>query len=912
MVQIFNPIHATLGVPNAIGTIIDANGLPSATISGIEVDENRGPAILTVTLTHPSTETTTVQYATAPRTATAGDDYTAVSGTLTVPANTTEATITVPIIDDPLNENEESFTVTLSNPTGVVIFDATAVVAIRDDDGLPRFSVAPATANENDPGAAFSVTLSHPSSQITTVQYATFDNTARHPDDYTAVPGTLTVAANTTAATITVPIIDDRLDENDEQFTIRLSNPTGADLSEPVATASIIDDDPEPRLRLLPSSAQEGDPLHFTATLDAPSGRTVTADYATAADPAGTHRATSDADYTATTGTITFMPGETLQTISVETADDALTEAPETFLLRLSNPSGAALTPADASGTGTISNRQLPAITIADSAAIEGNPVVFTIKLDRPATTDISVSHTLVTTTASILDFTSQALNQPPIFIPAGQTQATVAIPTVVDHVIEGDEQFLLRLTGLTGNAQIELATAVGTIIDNLLIPSLSVDDTQTTEGGALSFTVTLNRPISTANSPVTVDFETSPLTATASADYTPSQGSLSFPASTADQTQMITVTTVHDTLPENAETTRLVLSNPRGATISDQAGTGTILDDDLEPALSIQSAEADEGSPLVFTATLNAPSGRIVTADFQVTADTATAGADYTSPTSQTIVFPIGATRQTITIETLPDSIVEEDETLALTLSNPQGTTLATTTSTATIIDSTRPSLRIAPATAHEGEPLHFEVTLNRQSDTPITASYDITPVTASSGTDYTTPTPRTIAFPAGITRQTITIETLADDEDEAEETLEVTLSNPTSGSRILTGTATGTIRDAPRPLISVSDAAGTETSTETINFKIRLNRPSTETVTVNYWARPHYGTVKPATVGPDVAIEDVDYVRTTGTATFMPGVTAIDIEVATIHDHIYELNETFSFVLRRPQNADLDPDAF
>ena len=910
-VRIFNPVHATVAVSAAVGTIIDANGPPAAAISGTEADENRGPAILTVTLTHPSTQTTSVRYATAPVTAKTPDDYTTTSGTLTFPPNATEATVAVTLNDDSTAESDETFTVTLANPTGVVIFDPSASVVIRDDDGLPRFSVAPATADENDPGAAFSVTLSHPSDQATTVRYATFDNTAQHPDDYTAASGTLTLAPNATEAVITVPIVDDRLDEHDEQFTLRLSNPTGAGLSGPVATASIIDDDPEPRLRILASSALEGDLLHFTATLDAPSGRTVTADYTTADDATADHPATSGTDYTTSAGTVTFMPGETLQTISVETADDALTEAPETLLLRLSNPRWAALAPADATATGTIANRRLPAITVADSAALEGDPVVFTVKLDRPATTDISVSHTLIPTTADIQDFPRNARNQPPVFIPAGQTQATVAIPTIVDHVIEGDEQFLLRLTGLTGNAQIELATAVGTIIDNLLIPSLSVGDTQATEGGALSFTVTLSRPISTADSPVTVDFDTSPLTATAGADYAPSQGSLSFPASTADQTRIITVATVPDTLPEDAETTRLVLSNPRGATIYDQAGTGTILDDDLEPALSTQSAEADEGSPLVFTATLNAPSGRIVTASFQVTADTATAGADYTSPAGQTIVFPIGATRQAIAIETLPDSIVEEDETLALTFSNPQGATLATTTSTGTIIDSTRPSLRIAPATAHEGEPLQFDVTLNRQSDSPITASYDITPVTASSGTDYTAPADRTIAFPAGITRQTITIETLPDDDDEAEETLEVTLSNPTSGSRILTGTATGTIRDTPRPLISVSDAAGTESSGQSINFKIRLSRPSTETVTVNWWARPHYGDHRPATVGPEVAIEGVDYLKADGTATFRPGVTAIEIEVAAINDHLYELNETFGLVLRRARNADLDPDA-
>ena len=914
LARLFNPTHATVADATATGTIIDANDVPRAAIADTEVLENRGPARFTVTLTHPSTQPITIAYNTAPDTAdtaTATADYTAASGTLAFPPGAVRRSFTVPVADDSVAEPDETFTVEIRNPVNADIIDGAATATILDDDGLPRFSISPTAANENGSALTFKVTLSHPSAQPATVDYATFDNTASQPGDYTATTGTLAFPAASVRQTITVPVSDDLLDEFDETITVRLSNPTAATVrgAQAAATGTIRDDDPEPRLRLLDTAAAEGDPLLFTAILAAPSGRTVTADYTTAAD-AGAAFPAADDDYTAAAGTVTFPPGATRQTIAVATAADAHTEAPETLRLILTNPNWAALTSADAAATGTIQNRGLPAITIDDAAALEGDPIVFTVKLDRPANTDITInpSHSPASATPNA-DYQWGARRPALITIPAGQTQATLSVPTTADTAIEVDEAFLVTLAIAGGNAQLADASAIGTILENPLIPSVSVGDAEAAEGATITFTVTLDRPANTAAAPATISYTTNPLTATPGTDYAPEHGTLAFAASTTTQTLTISVATVPDTLAEAAETLQLQLHSPQGAVIDDRLGTGTILDDDLEPTLSIQPAETDEGTPLTLTATLNTRSGRTITTDYQTTSGTATDGIDYTTAAG-TLTFPPGTTTQTITIETLPDNLVEPDETLTVTLTNPQGATLGTA-SAATIIDATRPAIRIAGATAHEGSPLTFTVTLNRQTTTPTTVTYTTADATATAGADYTAQTSQTLTLPPGTTTQTIAIATLPDDLVEPDETLTVTLANPSAGTRILTATATGTIEDNPRPTITVADAEATEVGP--LRFWVRLSRPATEPVTVKY------STAAGTAAGGSglyhyrhLFYTGADFGSESGTLTFRPGETSQSIEIEISQDGVDEEAEALTLELSDAVNAILDPDPY
>ena len=114
---------------------------PTLSIDDVTVDEDAGTAEFTVRMSAASTEAVSVGYATSDRTAEAGFDYTSTSGTLTMTAGLTVATIVVTVLDDDVAEGEEAFAVILSGATGATIADGEGIGTIRDDD-LPAVSVS--------------------------------------------------------------------------------------------------------------------------------------------------------------------------------------------------------------------------------------------------------------------------------------------------------------------------------------------------------------------------------------------------------------------------------------------------------------------------------------------------------------------------------------------------------------------------------------------------------------------------------------------------------------------------------------------------------------------------------------------------------------------------------------------------
>ena len=115
-------------------------------------------------------------------------------------------------------------------------------------DWRPTLSVADAEAHEGqDAAMEFAVTLSRPASGAVTVDYATGDGTATAGEDYTATSGTLTFAAGEQAKTVSVPLLDDAIDEGKETFTLTLSNPSRARILDGEATGTIINSDHMPK-----------------------------------------------------------------------------------------------------------------------------------------------------------------------------------------------------------------------------------------------------------------------------------------------------------------------------------------------------------------------------------------------------------------------------------------------------------------------------------------------------------------------------------------------------------------------------------------------------------------------------------------------------------------------------------------
>ncbi|MEM7769445.1 MAG: Calx-beta domain-containing protein [Cyanobacteria bacterium P01_A01_bin.37] len=225
--------------------------LPDITISNATIPEGTGGTNNTtfaVTLSKASTDEISVDYAIAPRTATAGADYTPVNGTVTFAPGTTSQTISVPIVGDAIEESAETFVVNLDNPKKGAIATSSAIGTIIDDDGEPTLSISDVFIIEGNTNstASFTVTLNPPSPNAVTVNYSTANGTATAGSDYTPVNGTLTFNPNTTTQTITVPIFGGDVVEADETFFVNLTNPVGAPVSITQAVGTILNDDVTP------------------------------------------------------------------------------------------------------------------------------------------------------------------------------------------------------------------------------------------------------------------------------------------------------------------------------------------------------------------------------------------------------------------------------------------------------------------------------------------------------------------------------------------------------------------------------------------------------------------------------------------------------------------------------------------
>ena len=203
-------------------------------------------AVFIVTLSSPSGLPVTVDYATADGTATAGSDYEATSGTLTIPPGVTSRSIIIPTVNDNLEESVETFSVDLSNPSsGVVIIDDQATATITDATS-PRFVIHDVSQLEGDSGTSeFVSTIARigDTTDTATVEFATANGTAIASEDYLAVSGQLLFDPGEVEKDIVVTVNGDIDIEEDESFLVSLFNASGAAIEDSEAVATIIGDD---------------------------------------------------------------------------------------------------------------------------------------------------------------------------------------------------------------------------------------------------------------------------------------------------------------------------------------------------------------------------------------------------------------------------------------------------------------------------------------------------------------------------------------------------------------------------------------------------------------------------------------------------------------------------------------------
>jgi hypothetical protein len=219
--------------------------------------------------------------------------------------------------------------------------------------------------------------------------------------------------------------------------------------------------------------------------------------------------------------------------------------------------------------------------------------------------------------------------------------------------------------------------------------PSISIFDASAFEGDTgpvnVNFSVTLSAP---SNHRVSVSYIATTGTAQSGIDFTPTAGSLTFePGETA---KTIAVPIIPDLTDEFDETFIMNLSSAQAALLNTTKATGTILDNDPPPTVSINDVVVREGNSgttnLTIVATLNRVSDKPVSFDYATSDGTASAGSDYTA-VSGNLSFAGGGTTRTFVVSLFGDTNVEADETFSINLSNPQNVIFARSTALVTIV---------------------------------------------------------------------------------------------------------------------------------------------------------------------------------------------------------------------------------
>ncbi|WP_446875094.1 DUF4347 domain-containing protein [Phormidesmis sp. 146-35] len=223
-------------------------------------------------------------------------------------------------------------------PTGTIVIGENAV-----------------TVNENVGTATVRVDRVGGSFGAASVNYTTVDETALPGADYTTTAGFLQFADGETSKTVAIPILNDTLAEDTKRFGFGLGQTIGAALgTNRTALITILDDDAPANLGFSVGQYtvnEDGNAVTISVQRSGNTENNATVQYATSN---GT--ATAGADYTAQTGTLTFLPGETIKTFQVAITNDVLGEPNETINLTLSNPTG-----------GVLDNQLTATITIADN-----------------------------------------------------------------------------------------------------------------------------------------------------------------------------------------------------------------------------------------------------------------------------------------------------------------------------------------------------------------------------------------------------------------------------------------------------------------------------------------------------------------------------------------------------------------
>ncbi|CAH2030771.1 Calx-beta domain-containing protein [Trichlorobacter ammonificans] len=710
------------------------------------------------------------------------------SGTLSFAANEASKEISFTVSGDTVVEQNEEFTVTISNArltdnTPQLIQDANATGIIRNDDQSFSVSAANATVAEGSAGTtqiAYTVTRSGDLSGSATINYAVTGGagvTAADIQGGVLPSGTLTFAANETSKTVTFDLIADTLAEGDETFTLTLTDPSAGIIGTATANTVVTNDDTNFVLSA-PAAFHEGasgsTAVTFTVTRSgdtsgagsvkwsvAPASGLTTADFTGNQDSLGTNSGLPS-------GTVTFTAGQTSTTITINVAGDLTLENDETLRVILADPNGGTIEGTDGDKSTTIlTDDDSFSISTLTTSRAEGNSdsaITYTVTRTGSLVGARDLTWTITgtngfTTAGDLAD--GQAASGTVSFAD-GQVSATIVVNVKGDSVVESDETMTVTLSGAPANSVIGTASASTVLTNDDASVSVATLLADKNEGNSsyVDYTFTVTRTGNTAQtSTVSWTVDTGVANAVNGSDFFSSQpagvfkdgngipyGTVSFAGGETSKT--VTLRVAGDSALEADEVLRLALSNASAGTqITTATADGFVRNDDAQFNITAGTANLLEGDgghgtgkAMTYTVTRTGNLNQVSTVDWSVVHGTTTSS-DFTNGVSAnltpggTLTFANGVATQTITVYVYGDTgvgSVEGDETFSIQLANPNaGSSLGSTTSyNSTILDDdTRLTLSVddySKAESVAGSNTVFTYTVTRSGYTGGTTGFN------------------------------------------------------------------------------------------------------------------------------------------------------------------------------------------
>jgi hypothetical protein len=680
---------------------------------------------------------------------------------------------------------------------------ASGEILVTNDDH-PQVVIGDLTVREGEHAAMLTIQLTRiPMERSNNVSWTTVDGTARAGTDYTARSGTVEVYGS---GNIIVPLLGDSAAEDTETFYVDITGVTGSILP-PAATRiaiTILDEDAvAPPVTLVVPSVVEGTTGEQTHTvvvevkLAQASQSIVKLDMNAVG---GT--ASSPADFTAGTTTLTFEPGTVKKSYPFMIFKDSVPEPDETVIV---NGSQNGVVRATATLT-IVDDDAASFVTVSSPTVSENSDATFVVTFSPPAASNGTVDYATFDQTATAgADYTPTSGK---LAFSKGQTSLEIRVPVLDDSLTEPAETFRLQLANITGTGMVlQQDRGVATIrASDSTTTSVTLSATSVAEGHTGQTTVpVLVQLAGPLTAPITLTIETTGRgSASPNSDFSPLLQVLTFQA--GEWSKQVSLIVHADTTVEPDESLEVTATHDGRVVATLQL---SILDDDGPISVSVADAHVVEGTNGAvlanFAITFSRPPAVSGTIDYITINGTATAGADFKAA-SGFLAFTAGQQALNVPIEVFGDAIPESTEQFGLRLSNITGpnASFADDRADGTITDDdiVLPALSVADIEVREGnaptEAL-FSLRLSAASERPVTAAFFTRNETAETPSDYEYRS-GAITFAPGQTTHAVVIPISGDQAVEATEAFTLHLTG-VQGAVAADAVATCTIVDDDAP---------------------------------------------------------------------------------------------------------------